>query len=187
MPKKQIFDESKETETELMENLFKKLIGQQKPKRTRKITDERREQLREQLKKGREMSIISRTETAKKKREQKEQPDAPPPSPVKEALPKQTDLSQLESKFDNMINHLKDISTMQKETLEHKKQKNQKKKEKDDDDAIDWLKPSKQEKKEAPPPAKQQQQQQQQQQQLPPPTQHIPKFYFVPTPNNKIL
>ena len=217
MPKKVNPFENNEESNELMKSLFKKLIGTEKPKQKRVISEERRQQLREQLKKGRENSILSRTETAKSKKEPpKEQPKEPLPKGFVQAglqpseqskelvsapIEKKEDLNKLESKFDHMIAHLQEISSMQKETLEYKRSKKKVQEKPKEDTAqsqIDRMGKSEgskasslssdgteflflPKKKVEPPktPAPQQEQIQ--------PQQKVPHFYYVPVPKKQMF
>jgi len=206
MPKKPIFQESNEETLsnrrlagwekvipgnpdhflptdEAMTNLLKKLITQTteqkpKPKQKRVISEERRQQLREQLIKGREMSIKSRSKENKKPEESKPMIEIKPV----EAKPQTQDLSKLETKFDSMLDELKQLNQLSKETLEHKKAKKKIKEEKEVE--KEFLLFKKKEKKEETSESKPTQPTPQPAQ---PPAPKIPKYYFIPHPKNNTL
>lgn len=153
MPKPKIFDEGNDVSDDVLTNFIKKLASQQKPepkpKQKRVISEERKEQLRAQLIKGRENSMKSRSKETKalkveKEKEVKQPTKAPPTSPIdkKEFL-------NLHSKIDTLVNHMQEVTTLQKETLEYKKNKRKAKPEVEEEFLI--FKPKKEEpKKEEP-------------------------------------
>jgi hypothetical protein len=190
MPKKAVFQDPLAEDDQqhlILANLLKNIATQpqQKPKQKRQISEERREQLREQLKKGREKSIASRGAKAKAKvAEAQEMQTITPPAPVTKEPAQSGDVSKLETKFDVLISHMKDMNGMQKEILEHKKSKIAKKEEakapkKEDDN--EWLFGNK-ETPTKPPPSKP----------IPipapaPAQPTIPSYYYVPYPKNNLL
>ena len=119
MPKKAPVFETQEGEH--LHNLMQELLKNQKPKQKRVITDERREQLKEQLLKGREKSLATRAkqkeDNAIKKKLLKEKKNAPE-QPVQ---PVQKDDNDMSAKFDNLLAQMKELTGLQKETLDHKK------------------------------------------------------------------
>jgi hypothetical protein len=98
---------------------------------------------------------------------------------VSAPIEKKEDLNKLESKFDHMIAHLQEISSMQKETLEYKRSKKKVQEKPKEEEGTEFLFLPK--KKVEPPktPAPQQEQIQ--------PQQKVPHFYYVPVPKKQMF
>lgn len=201
MPKKQIFQEDAENtdDNALLTTLVKKILAQsepKKPKQKRVITDERREQLKLQLMKGREKSQQTRSkatkiikENAVKDQEIKQKEASRIASSLdlemksaKEKAIESTNENEtkerriLQNKIDDLVTQVKDLTATQKEHFEYKKSKRVAKPVEPIDEPI-FTKKAEQSKPTkpanvapvAPPPSK------------------FPSYYYVPVPKNNTL
>ncbi len=183
MGKSNIFQESNEGE-EALTNLIKKLVTQSKPgkpKQKRVISEERKEQLRQQLLKGRENSIKSRSKVNKEMQKKEEEVNKPAPPPPSNSPAKFPEFNALHSKIDDLVTHMKEVTSLQKEHLEYKKNKKNK-------DEVVLFKPKKKEEK----------QEVKQEQAIPQITKYTsnlpqipqkitPSYYYIPTTRNSTL
>ena len=186
-----VFDQNHEESPQVnYEEIVKQLVTQMgqtqtpppKPKQKRVLTEERKEQLREQLAKGREKSLYSRTMMPKTNPPEFTTSLEPEP-PVK--VPKQRKTvapAYANEKIDELITNIKELTQAQKtkmekkEKLEKEKEEKAKEKEREIEDEKFLFLP---EKKSIP--IKQEPQK---------PAIVIPKqpsIYYVPKPNNRIF
>ena len=192
MGKSNIFQESNEGE-EALTNLIKKLVTQAKPgkpKQKRVISEERKEQLRQQLLKGRENSIKSRSKVNKEMQKKEEEVNKPAPPPPSNSPAKFPEFNALHSKIDDLVTHMKEVTSLQKEHLEYKKKKKNKNEsdDKEKSDEVVLFKPKKKEEK----------QEVKQEQAIPQITKYTsnlpqipqkitPSYYYIPTTRNSTL
>ena len=153
----------------LREEAFQNFLTQiefKKPKSRRVITEERREVLREQLKRGKAKSLETRrnkkgVEAQKKKEKEDEE--------IKRTEIKETEKKQKDAKYNDLLTKISELSEQVKQS-QPKKEKEKEVEKGDNDDFI--LFPSKPKpKQEAPPPPQPQ----------PPPPPAILKYYAPPS------